>query len=201
MTLLLPHAPAPVSSCCEDPRLRRQPDPVRPPPTHQSTPPGLTLSPLITIPWGLLGLGLGLAFQQIRPELGFEAGPARLGLGLLPGLVLGLLAHAARTLSQQSLYHAYIYPSRAGGLRLACASLLWQGRARKRGILGERTCRLQTFAAFRTSAGSLSRRSSVVEHVIGNDGVGSSILPDGTSKISNLAHISSAVPGGGLRQG
>ena len=63
--------------------------PVRPPPTHQSTPPGLTLSPLITIPWGLLGLGLGLAFQQIRPELGFEAGFARLGFGLCPDLSLG----------------------------------------------------------------------------------------------------------------
>ena len=38
-------------------------------------------------------------------------------------------------------------------------------------------------SAFEVPADSLSRRSSVVEHVIGNDGVGSSILPDGTISI------------------
>jgi hypothetical protein len=54
---------------------------------------------------------------------------------------------------------------------LAGAPPLWQGPAAR------------VAAAFKMPrAGFLSRRSSVVEHVIGNDGVSSSILLGGTIK-------------------
>ncbi len=97
---------------------------------------------------------------------------------LLSRLVLWRSAHRGCTLRQQSLYHAYnlgVARRAKTGLRLACASPLWQFRARAKG---------EAVAAL---ARSLSRRSSVVEHVIGNDGVGSSILPDGTISRSHAS--------------
>src|SRR4029079_16217107 len=96
MALLLPHAPAPVLLVVKTPVFAGGRNPRKPPPTHQSTPPGLTLSPLITIPRRLLGFGLGLAFQQIRSELGFEPSAPRFGVGLFFRFVFGLCAHAAR---------------------------------------------------------------------------------------------------------
>ena len=47
--------------------------------------------------------------------------------------------------------------------------------------LGRASALLALLPAFR-------RRSSVVEHVIGNDGVSSSILLGGTNSFNNLAH-------------
>src|SRR4029079_15112614 len=131
MTLLLPHAPAPV---VKTPVFAGGRTPVRPPPTHQSTPPGLTLSPLITIPRGLLGFGLSLAFQQIRSEFGFQPRAPRLGVGLFFRFVFGLCTHAARTRCCQPYNPPLSIGIPAGGLRLACAGPLWQGRARKRAI-------------------------------------------------------------------
>ena len=60
-----------------------------------------------------------------------------------------------------------------GGAKLAWTWLLWQGpRAKRRG---------SNLASTGPECRSLRRRSSVVEHVIGNDGVSSSILLGGTS--------------------
>ena len=57
----------------------------------------------------------------------------------------------------------------------------------RRTLRGSILSGLRRLAAHRSQTWSTSRRSSVVEHVIGNDGVGSSILPGGTSFPENLA--------------
>ena len=182
MTLLLPRAPAPVSSRCEDPRLRGPPDPCQAATNTPIYSCGLTLSPLITIPMGLSGLGLGLAFQQIRPELGLEPGPAGRLFRVLTGLVLGVSAHRCR----HSTGTAFISCQHLGGgsRPSPCMALPRYGRVApgKRAFRGA-GCRLRNLDR------SLSRRSSVVEHVIGNDGVGSSILPDGTSYHQTFSHL------------
>lgn len=59
--------------------------------------------------------------------------------------------------------------SEANGSMLAGAFPLWQGPPAR-----------SEAAVLACPSGSLSRRSSVVEHVIGNDGVSSSILLGGT---------------------
>jgi hypothetical protein len=63
------------------------------------------------------------------------------------------------------------------GAKLAGAPPLWQGPPAR------------TEASTGPGSRRPSRRSSVVEHVIGNDGVSSSILLGGTSYFNGLANI------------
>ena len=126
-----------------------------------------------------------LAFQQVGAKLLLQPGTAPVAFRLLLSwLVLWLSGHQRCTLLQQSLYHAYILGGAPGEAGFALHGHPRYGRVAPLKSEAERA------AACETSPGSQSRRSSVVEHVIGNDGVGSSILPDGTILNQGLKSVS-----------
>ena len=141
------------------------------------------MSPIIARLSGGLGACLRFAFQEVSPKGVDEPAFAILlafarfaGAFTLPLFAHGTCFPLEGILNRLSLYHALgclsLEPSGQVGRKgstLAGAPPLWQGPPAR------------IAAASRLPrADFLSRRSSVVEHVIGNDGVSSSILLGGT---------------------
>ena len=142
------------------------------------TPLGLALSPLIArLGRGSSRAGLSLALQEVGAKLLLEPGTARRS-GVLPvaGSILTLPAHqpVSRIEPRPTLFISCPYSGLPVQARLTAQCLQALSRY---GRVRPRAARQPFRPAL---SGSLSRRSSVVEHVIGNDGVSSSILLGGT---------------------
>ncbi len=164
----------------------------------QSTLLGSGLSPLFGGRLrGFSGAALRLAFQQVSAKLLLQPGAAGLGR-CVARLRLPAVATVVLRLRHQGRHISCAAPARrppnvaCSGVarslawrrtRLAPAATLWQFARRTRG-------RPESFEGFASRADppvSIRRRSSVVERVIGNDEVLSSILSGGTSFPENLA--------------